>query len=170
MKGIAIIAAAGKGERVGIDKIWMRMGGKTVLERAVLPFLSSVTVDEVCLVVAPEKVSEAETLFSGCEKPCRVVAGGESRTKSVRNALSVYREEREDAVIAVHDGARPYVTRELIDRLMLLAAERGSAIPAIPCVDSLRQVTEEGSAPLPRGEVYRVQTPQCFALPALLRA
>ena len=170
MKGIAIIAAAGKGERVGIDKIWMKMGGKTVLERAVLPFLSSVTVDEVCLVVAPDKVEAAKALFAGCEKPCRVVSGGKSRTESIANALALYRDLTEDAVVAVHDGARPYVTRELIDRLMLLAAERGSAIPAIPCVDSLRQVTEAGSAPLPRGEVYRVQTPQCFALPALLRA
>lgn len=170
MKGIAIIAAAGKGERAGADKIWMKIRERTILERVVLPFLSSGTVDEICLVVAAEKVAEAEALFSGCEKPCRVVAGGKSRTESIRNALSLYREEKEDAVVAVHDGARPYVTRALIDRLMLLAAEKGSAIPVIPCVDSLRRVTDEGSSPLSREEVYRVQTPQCFALPALLRA
>ena len=170
MKGIAIIAAAGKGERVGADKIWMKMGDRTMLERAVRPFLSSLTVEEICLVVAPDRVEEARALFSGREKPCRVVAGGETRTRSVRNALSLYDNEGADVVVAVHDGARPYVTREMIDRLMLLAAERGSAVPVVPCIDSLRRVNGEGSTPLPRGEVYRVQTPQCFALPSLRAA
>ena len=170
MKGIAIIAAAGKGERLGADKIWIKTAKGTMLERAVEPFFESMAVDEICLVVAPERVEEATALFSGREKPCRVVAGGETRTKSIRNALDLYRDEKEDAVVAVHDGARPYVTRALIDRTMLVAAEKGSAVPALPCVDSLRRVTAEGSAPLPRGEVYRVQTPQCFYLPGLLKA
>ena len=170
MKGIAIIAAAGKGERLGADKIWIKTAKGTMLERAAAPFFESATVDEVCLVVAPERVEEATRLFAGKEKPCRIVVGGATRTESVRNALSAYRDEKEDAVVAVHDGARPYVTRPLIERTMLVAAEKGAAVPALPCVDSLRRVTAEGNSVLPRGEVYRVQTPQCFYLPALLKA
>lgn len=170
MKGIAVIVAAGKGTRAGVDKIWMKSGDRTMLERAAEPFFSAATVDEVCLVVAPERVAEATALFSKREIPCRVVEGGETRTQSVRAALSLYREIKEDAVVAVHDGARPYVTRELIERTMLLAAEKGSAVPVLPCTDSLRRVTEEGNAAIPRGEIYRVQTPQCFALSALLKA
>ena len=170
MKGIAIIAAAGKGTRAGADKVWIKMGEGTMLERAVEPFFAAATVDEVCVVVAPERVAEATSLFASREKPCFVVAGGETRTKSVAAALSLYGECKEDAVVAVHDGARPYVTRELIERTMLLAAEKKSAVPVLPCTDSLRKVTEDGSVAIPRGEIYRVQTPQCFALPALLKA
>ena len=69
MKGIAIIAAAGKGTRAGADKVWMDMGGKTMLERAVAPFFDALTVDEVCLVVAPERVEDAKVLFKDAPKP-----------------------------------------------------------------------------------------------------
>ena len=170
MKGIAIIAAAGKGERAGADKVWMKFGNGTMLERAVEPFFESATVDEICVVVAPSRLKEAERLFCGREKPCRIVCGGATRSESVRNALELYRTLSEDAVVAVHDGARPYVTRVLIERTMLLAAEKGSAVPVLPCTDSLRKVTAEGSVAVSRGEIYRVQTPQCFALPALIKA
>jgi len=170
MKGIAIIAAAGKGERAGVDKVWVRSGEKTILERSVEPFFESATVDEICVAVAPERLEDAKRLFEGREKPCRVVSGGSTRTESVRKALSLFREFSEDAVVAVHDGARPFVTRELIERTMLLAAEKGSAVPVLPCTDSLRKVTREGNRAIPRGEVYRVQTPQCFSLPSLLEA
>lgn len=169
MKGIAIIAAAGKGTRAGADKVWMDMGGKTMLEKAVRPFFDALTVDEVCLVVAPERVEDAKVLFKDAPKPCKVVAGGETRTQSVKNALLTY-ENEENAVVAVHDGARPYVTRALIERTMCLAAEKGSAVPVVPCSDSLRKVSQEGSRAIPREEVFRVQTPQCFSLKCLLKA
>ena len=170
MKGIAIIVAAGKGTRAGVDKIWVKMGDKVMLEKAVAPFFDALTVDEVCVVVAPARVEQAKRLFSGKNKPCKVIAGGETRTESVARALFSYKDITEDAVVAVHDGARPYVTRALIERLMTLAAEKGSAVPVVPCPDSLRKVTDEGTRALPRENVYRVQTPQCFSLPALLKA
>lgn len=170
MKGIAIIAAAGKGERAGVDKIWLKTASGTVIERAVAPFFDALTVDEVCLVVAPERVDEAKKTFCGKTKPCKVVAGGKTRTQSVKNALELYRDVKEDAVVAVHDGARPFVTRALVERTMLTAAERGSAVPVVPCSDSLRKVTEGGSHAIERGDIFRVQTPQCFRLSSLLKA
>ncbi|MBO4479396.1 MAG: 2-C-methyl-D-erythritol 2,4-cyclodiphosphate synthase [Clostridia bacterium] len=170
MKGIAIIAAAGKGQRAGVDKIWIKTANGTVLERAVAPFFDALTVDEVCLVVAPSRVEEAKALFCGGKKPCVVLAGGETRTQSVKIALEHYCELKEDAVVAIHDGARPYVSRALIERAMQVAAEKGSAVPVVPCSDSLRRVTGEGSVAMDRGNVYRVQTPQCFSLKALLKA
>ena len=170
MKGIAIIVAAGKGTRAGVDKVWIKTGRGRILERAVEPFLSVATVDEVCLVVAPSRVEDAKALFAGREKPVIVLSGGATRTESVRIALEHYRGESKDAVVAVHDGARPFVTREMIERLMLLAAEKGSAVPVVSSRDSVRRVTKEGSVALPREQICLVQTPQCFALPALLRA
>ena len=94
MKGIAIIAAAGKGERAGVDKIWLKTTSGTVLERAVAPFFDALTVDEICLVVAPDRVEEAKAAFCGKEKPCKVVAGGKTRTQSIKNALDLYRNEK----------------------------------------------------------------------------
>lgn len=172
MKGIAIIAAAGRSERAGVDKIWMKSGGVTTLERATAPFFKCPTVDEIILVVSPDRTEDATALFEGREKPCRVVRGGATRTQSVKGALDIACEIAgdEDAVVAVHDGARPYVTVDLITECMTVAAKAGSAVPVIPSSDSLRRVTEGGSRPLPREEVVRVQTPQCFSLRALHHA
>ena len=172
MKGVAIIAAAGKGERAHADKVWIKIAGKTVLERAAEPFFSCPTVDAVILVVAEAHEEEAKALFAGREIPCFVVVGGATRSESVARALKKATElfGDEDAVVAVHDGARPYVTRELIARSMTLAAAKGSAVPALPCSDSLRKVDGEGSKAIPREEIVRVQTPQCFSLRALVKA
>ena len=172
MKGIAIIAAAGKGERAGVDKVWTKMGGKLVLERATEPFLSSATVDAVVIAVAAEHESEAKALFAGAEKPCAVVVGGSSRTESVRKALekAALLAGEEDAVVAVHDGARPYVTQRLIEECMTVAAAKGSAVPVLSSTDSVRLLSEGGSRAVPRESVLRVQTPQCFSLQALRKA
>ena len=171
MKGIAIIAAAGKGTRAGTDKVWIKIGGMTILERATLPFFACPSVDEVCVVVSSGREEEAKKLFCKREKPCSVVVGGSTRTESVRNALRHYRDlQGQDVVVAVHDGARPYVTVDLIERTMLLAAKQGAAVPVIPCSDSARKITKSGSRAIPRGDVVLVQTPQCFCLKGLLRA
>ena len=172
MKGIAIIAAAGKGERAGVDKVWMKLEGKTVLERAAAPFFDCPTVDAVILVVAAAREEEARALFSDKKTPCRVVVGGATRSESVKRALDEASRlfPGEDAVVAVHDGARPYVTRDLIARCMAIAAEKGSAVPAVPCTDSLRKRCGETSRAVPREDVVLVQTPQCFSLNALASA
>lgn len=172
MKGIAIIAAAGKGQRAGVDKVWTKLSGKTVLERAAAPFFASPTIDAVILAVAPARLQEATELFAGSPKPCFIVAGGETRTQSIKNALQKAKlfAGEEDTIVAVHDGARPYLSRELLEECMTVAAAKGSAVPALPCTDTLRRLTEGGSTPLPREQVVRVQTPQCFALNALISA
>lgn len=172
MKGIAIIAAAGKGQRAGADKVWKELRGKTVLARAAAPFFASPMIDAVILAVAPEHLKDAEALFAGQNKPCFAVSGGETRTQSIRNALQKAKlfAGEDPAVVAVHDGARPYLSRELLEECMTVAAATGSAVPTLPCTDSLRKVTSEGSTPLPRDQVLRVQTPQCFELRGLLKA
>ena len=161
-----------KSERAGIDKVWTRSAGKTVLERAAEPFVSASTVNEVIVVVKKEQVPLAKGVFAACPLPCSVIAGGEDRTESVRFALAEAKRLAgdEEAVVAIHDGARPYLTRDLVERTMTLAAEKGSAVPVVPCADSLRRVTKKGSEPLPREEVVRVQTPQCFVLKMILDA
>ena len=172
MKGIGIIAAAGKGQRAGADKVWEKIEGKTVLERAAEPFFASPAIDAVILAVAAEHTEEARAIFEKREKPCFVTEGGSTRTQSIRNALQKAKlfADEESAIVAVHDGARPYLSRELLEECLTVAAAKGSAVPTLPCTDSLRKITSEGSAPLQREQVLRVQTPQCFELSGLLKA
>ncbi|HCU55701.1 MAG TPA: 2-C-methyl-D-erythritol 2,4-cyclodiphosphate synthase [Clostridiales bacterium] len=172
MKRIAIIAAAGKGTRAGADKIWMDMGGKLMIERTLSAFLSCPEVDQVILVVAKERLKDAEALLSCARKPCLAVVGGDTRTQSVRLALLRAKQEagEQAALVAVHDGARPYVTPALIKACFDTAEKTGSAVPVTPSVDSLRRKTETGSQAISREEVLCVQTPQCFTLSSLLGA
>lgn len=170
MKGIAIIVAAGMGSRAGVDKIWEKMGGETVLQRSVRPFLSCPAVEEIIVVVRAEKESLAQGTFKGL--PVSVVVGGKTRSESVKNALrfAVERFGDKDVIVAIHDGARPYVKEELIARCMARAAKDGSAVPALPCTDSLRRITEDGNKAVDRKEYVSVQTPQCFDLGRLWEA
>ena len=172
MRGIAIIAAAGSGSRVGRDKIWEKAGGMTLLERSARPFLASPVVDEVILVVRADRTEDAKALFAGAEKPVTVVVGGATRTASVRAALDLIksRGEWENTVVAVHDGARPYVSPDLIERCMTVASEVGSAVPVVPCSDSLRLSTATGSKAVDRSQYVAVQTPQCFLFERLYEA
>lgn len=100
--------------------------------------------------------------------PHLIVEGGQSRGESVKNGLG--RIEAEHAVVAVHDGVRPLAGIELISSVFALAEEKGSAIPCVPVVDSLRQVVGENSKPLDRTGIMAVQTPQCFHLDLLRKA
>ena len=173
MKGIAIVVAAGKSSRAGVDKIWTKIDGKTVLERAAEPFFASPVVSEIVLVVSEEKKEEATALFSRRkEKPVFVVCGGETRTQSVRNALDFIRDSAKDEsiVVGVHDGARPYLSPALAERCFLKAAEKGSAVPVIPCVDSMRKISGGGNSAVDRSAFVLVQTPQCFLLDRLVKA
>jgi len=171
-KGIAIIVAAGQSVRAGVDKLWLRMGEKHIVELAAEPFFSASTISDVIIVVRKDKLDHARAVFASRPLPCTVIAGGESRTESVRLALEEANRitGSADAVVAIHDGARPYLTRSLIEKTMDLAAITGSAVPVTPSVDSLRLVTEKGNEPLARDAVVRVQTPQCFSLKKLLAA
>ena len=172
MKGIAILVAAGKSSRAGVDKIWAKIRGKTVLEKAAESFFVSSVVDEIVFVVSEERIEEATALFSESKKPAFVVRGGETRTQSVRNALDFIRarEKSEEIVVGVHDGARPFLSPALVERCFLKAAEKGSAVPVIPCVDSMRKISGGENAAVDRSAFVLVQTPQCFLLSRLVKA
>ena len=173
MKGIAIIAAAGRGSRAGVDKIRMTIEDETVLTKCVRPFISCAAVDAVIVVVRADAIEATGALLSSFDgKPIYVIAGGETRTESVRNAL-LYVEKTfgtENVVVAIQDGARPFVTEALIERCMLGAAKAGSAVPVVPCSDSIRKIEDGGSRAVDRREYVLVQTPQCFDLVRLLAA
>jgi 2-C-methyl-D-erythritol 4-phosphate cytidylyltransferase len=102
--------------------------------------------------------------------PHRVVAGGESRWHSVKNALDSIDDVAGVDVIAVHDGVRPLANADLIGRVFEAARRDGAAIPVVALNDSVRQVVGESSHALDRSSLRAVQTPQAFDARLLLDA
>ncbi len=171
-----IIVAGGAGSRMGsvtgnsdgaLPKQFMMLGGRTVLEWSVDAFRRAVPGAEI-VVALPEG------FLDFAPEGCRMCVGGATRFHSVRNALAVLGGDRE--WIAVHDGARPLVSIELIVSVLRVAMEHGSAVPVVPVTDSVRRVDfgDEatvgvvngeiltGSRPVDRSVLRAVQTPQVF--------
>lgn len=119
---------------------------------------------EIVLVVAPEDVERARWLLfrPDGDKPERVVAGGATRTESVR--LGIQEASPESDLVVVHDGARPLVTPELVARCLAAAAVHGAVVAALPATDTVKQADGEGvvTATLDRSQLWLAQTPQVF--------
>ena len=156
-----IVVAAGKGDRFGADKQSADLHGRPVLERSVAAAEGS---DGVVVVVSATAVEEVVQRLSGIDMVAAVVAGGATRSASVRAGLAVVPDDA--SIVIVHDGARPLASRGLF--AAVVAAVRNGAdavVPGVPVSDSLRRV--EGA--VDRTGVFAVQTPQGFPA-ATLRA
>ena len=158
-----IVVAAGRGRRFGRPKQYERLGAGRVLDRSLAS--AGLVSDGVVLVVAPERAADAEPGAS------TVVVGGETRSASVRHGLAAVPADAD--VIVIHDAARPYAEPALF--LAVVAAVRAGAdgaVPGVPLVDTVKQVTADGTvqATLDRTTLVTVQTPQAFRAAALREA
>ena len=173
MKAAAIVLAAGRGSRMnsGIQKQFMELGGYPLIYYALQVFEHS-SVDEVILVTGKNETDwcrrEIVDKYGFC-KVRSVVPGGSERYLSVYEGL---RAAQEPDIVLIHDGARPFVTDEIINRTIQSALESGSGIAAVPAKDTVRIVDETGTAVLtpPRDRVWMMQTPQAFRYPLIYRA
>lgn len=172
MKRYAIIVAGGKGSRMGADipKQFLLLNNKPVLMHTIERFLKFDNTIEIILVLPAEQFAYWDEL---CEtysfsSPVRLTRGGETRFGSVYNGLSCITEN--EGVVAVHDGVRPLVSDDTLDRCFTMAVEKETAVPVVGMVDSVRRVTAKGSEPEDRDLLYMVQTPQVFSVPVLKRA
>jgi 2-C-methyl-D-erythritol 4-phosphate cytidylyltransferase / 2-C-methyl-D-erythritol 2,4-cyclodiphosphate synthase len=159
----AIIAAGGRGERLGAGqpKQFLSIAGQTILERSVRAFLTHAAVDDVVVALPPELAGAPPAYLTGTAKPLRVVAGGARRQDSVAAAFRAV-PARTD-VIVVHDAARPFASADLIARTIAAAAESGAALAAVAARDTVKQA--DGSvvrATLDRRTIFLAQTPQAF--------
>jgi 2-C-methyl-D-erythritol 4-phosphate cytidylyltransferase len=170
----AILAAAGSGERLGAGrpKAFAQLGGRPLLAESLERLDDSDWIDGIVVAVPPgweePAVLLAEELGTG--KVVAAVAGGATRTQSVRAALA---QVPEDAVaILVHDAARPLVTDDVIGRVLAPLSEGWDGIvPALPLSDTVKRVrSDEVVETLDRADLVRVQTPQAFPAGALRRA
>jgi 2-C-methyl-D-erythritol 4-phosphate cytidylyltransferase/2-C-methyl-D-erythritol 2,4-cyclodiphosphate synthase len=186
----AIIAAGGRGTRLGsaAPKQFLPIGDRTMLDMSVRAFVEHARVSEIVVAAPAEYVDDVarsiEALRSALSvssaaldesKSVSVVAGGARRQDSVANAFAQV-SPRADVVL-IHDAARPFVTAELIGRMIDAGDRHGAAIAAIAAKDTVKQVGSAGpggerpiTATLPREEIYLAQTPQAFRRDVLSKA
>ena len=164
---VAIIAAGGRGRRLGRDrpKQLLEIGGRSLLDRSLEPFDRSDRVDEVIVVLPRELATDPPAVLGRLRKPVQVVPGGSRRQESV--AFGFDRVPGHADVVVVHDAARPFVTGALIARTVDAAFESGAACAALAARDTVKQSDRrEGrtvvKATLPRETIYLAQTPQAF--------
>lgn len=163
----AVVVAAGSGSRAGVEKPWVALAGVPVLRWSVRALLEAGAGD-VAVVVSAHRLTEAATALAGLTG-WRAVEGGATRAESVMRGLAAL-EAGDDAPVLIHDAARPFLERGVIDRLMDALGEADGAVPALPAVDSLRRGDEAGlGESVDRDGLFRAQTPQAFRL-ATVRA
>ena len=160
----AVILGAGNALRMGTDKMLYELEGKPVLVRTLLAFERSALVDEIVVVTRQELLEKVADLCKshGITKVSRVISGGATRTESALAGVSEVSSSAK--LIAIHDGARPLVTADVILRTVYAAAEHMAAAPAVPSVDTLKAVDAEGCiiGTVDRETTLRIQTPQIF--------
>lgn len=166
----AVIVAAGSASRMGgIDKVMAPLGGEPMILRTVRAFEDCEAVKEIVIVTREDLMGPIAELCSGFTKIRSVVQGGSSRQESVKLGLLAF--SKEVRLAAVHDGARPLVSGELIDKVIRAAHSYGAAAPAIPVKDTIK-ILEGGfiAATPDRSTLRAVQTPQVMDRDLLLGA
>lgn len=167
---IAVIVAGGNGHRMnaGIPKQFMLLNGKPVIFYSIEKFYE--TNAEVIVVLPEDQTEYWKKLIHehNMRIPHQVTVGGATRSLSVYNGLKMVKNG--DALVAVHDAARPMISVSLIEKLFDEASKKGNAIPVIPVKDSIRRITADENKSVDRDHYFIVQTPQVFHASALKKA
>ena len=165
----AVIVAAGRGTRMGEDKVWLPLGGIPVVAYSLEAFAACPDVETLVLVVGRDRLEDGRELASRLGVPVSVAEGGERRQDSVQRGLSLIGEAE---IVAIHDGARPLVSPELIEACYRAAERDGAAVPGVPLRDTVKRVSADGwvvETPDREG-LWSVQTPQVFSSELIRRA
>jgi 2-C-methyl-D-erythritol 4-phosphate cytidylyltransferase len=170
----AVLAAAGRGERLGSDrpKAFARLAGRPLLAESLERLEESGWIDAI-VIAAPPDWEEPSILVAeeiAATKVSSAVTGGESRSESVRLALEAVPEEA--AVVLVHDAARPVLPEEVIERVLAPLSEGWvGVVPGVPLADTVKRVDGDRVVEtLARDDLVAVQTPQAFLADTLRRA
>ena len=161
MNNVAIVLGAGSGSRMKIEKskLLLEIGGKTVIERSVEAFLDISDIDEIIVTVREQDIEEFSSLIK--DERVSFVIGGDTRQKSVKNAVDTI---DECDLIIIHDGARPLIKAEDIEKTIREAKDYGAAAVGVKVKDTIKVIDCEGfviDTP-DRSTLFSVQTPQIF--------
>lgn len=175
MKIAAIIPAAGSGLRMGykIPKTYLTFDSMPIIVHTLRLFQDSDLIDDVYLVIqekdkeyAQQEVVEKFLLT----KVRAIIGGGKERQDSIKNALSYLRPEHEFVVI--HDGARPLVGKEILEKTIQIGIEEGAAITGVPVQDTVKSLNKHGmiKKTIARKNLFLIQTPQVFKKEMIVEA
>ena len=175
-----IVTAGGTGTRMGasVPKQFLMLGGVPILQMTISKFVNSVPGLKVVTVLPEDYIGlwKEKCYENNFIVPQTLVSGGLTRFHSVANALE---KVPDGAIVAVHDGVRPFVSKSLLRRLFAEAEANKGVVPAVPCVDTLRPVRRSDNgkelirlddAPVDRSRLFAVQTPQIFHSEILKRS
>lgn len=168
---VAVVAAAGRSERMGEDKLLYPLAGVPVLIRTLRALESCPSIDGILVVTREDLIVPVSQLCkdAGLTKVEKVLVGGPSRAESVLRGLREV--DRSARLVAIHDGARPLVTPEVVEGAVARALEAGAAAPAVPLKDTVKiALGGKVTATPERSSLFAVQTPQVFETGLILGA
>ncbi len=173
----AIVLAAGQGKRMGtsVQKQYIELEGKPLIYYSLKTFQESGLIDSVVLVVGEGQVAYAQNEIVskyGFSKVCAVVEGGKERYDSVWQGLKTVSQEPEVSYIYIHDGARPFVDDEILNRGYETVEQFRACVAGMPSKDTVKVVDEQGFAinTPDRKYVWVIQTPQIFEKSLIMEA
>jgi 2-C-methyl-D-erythritol 4-phosphate cytidylyltransferase/2-C-methyl-D-erythritol 2,4-cyclodiphosphate synthase len=160
---VALIVAAGKGERAGggMPKQFARLGGKAVLAHSVAAFARHPAINEIVIVVGEGQDQDARAAIGDY----RLIIGGTTRRESVLNGLEAIGAATR---VLIHDAARPLLPAAVIDRLLAALDDHAGAVPALPVADTLARADGTLGETVARDGLIRIQTPQAFHFAEIL--
>lgn len=164
MQEYIIIVAGGTGSRMGssLPKQFLTVHNKTILVHTLEKFFAYNPEIKIIVACHKEYISLAQELIQqqSYSSQINIIEGGETRFHSVKNGLDSITDL--NAIVGVHDAARPLVSTGTIARCYSIAKEKGNALPVVPVSESIRKKEAENSKAVNRNEYCIVQTPQCF--------
>jgi 2-C-methyl-D-erythritol 4-phosphate cytidylyltransferase len=168
----ALIVAGGSGNRMNseIPKQFLPVGGIPILVHTLKRFTDYSSGLKIILVLPENEIANWEVIASKYffKNPLEIVSGGTSRYQSVKNGLQSIKEK--EALVAIHDGVRPFVSKEIIHESFVKAEMYGNAITSVPLKDSIRITEGEKSRSADRGAFRLIQTPQTFKYSVIMKA
>ncbi len=171
MKNYAIILASGQGSRFGGDvpKQFIKIDGKTVLEKCVEAFEINNHIDKIIVVIHPDYRQKAKNLLQNYKKVCAVTDGGKTRKESSYNG--VFSIIDDEANVFIHDCARPFISQRIIDDCASAMEKHCAVTVAVPVTDTIIEKEEGIIKSIPNRKVLmKNQTPQCFKLTLIKKA
>lgn len=160
---VALIAAAGKGERMKTDKPkqYLNIKGKKIIEWTIGKFDSNKYVDDIVLIVNDKDSEIIKECLKNCKKNYYIAKGGNSRAQSVYNGLCKIQDD--NSIVLIHDGVRPFISQHTINRCIVAGLEYGACVPAVKMIDTIKMINDDTvEKTVDRNMLISVQTPQAF--------
>ncbi len=165
----AVIVAAGRGTRMGADrnKVFLELMGRPVISYTIEAF-SDTSVSEVIIVTSKECMADMSGVCEEYGFCCKIVEGGATRQASVKNGIAAASKD----IVCVHDGARAFITKEIIEQVIENCVKYGASAVGVNCKDTMKLVSDDGfiESTVDREMLYSIQTPQVFYRDELLEA